>query len=66
MPTELAKWVTDIGAEMRLRAQLADARTQHIDRLLKIIAEREIALGKTKDVSPGKGVSSRSRLRRST
>ena len=54
MPAELAKWVTDIGAEMRLRAQIAalDARTRHIDELLRLIAEREIALSKSKDVSP--------------
>jgi hypothetical protein len=50
MPAELAKWVTDIGAEMRLRAQLAalDARARHIDELLKVIAERETALNKSK------------------
>ena len=54
MPTEIAKWVTDIGAEMRLRVQIAalNARTQHIDELLKMIAEREVALNKAKGVSP--------------
>ena len=54
MPTEIAKWVTDIGAEMRLRVQIAalDTSAQHIDELLKIIAEREIALNKAKGISP--------------
>ena len=54
MPTELAKWVTDIGAEMRLRAQIADlaARSRRIDDLLKIIADREIAARREKGVSP--------------
>jgi hypothetical protein len=53
MPTELAKWVTDIGAEVRLRVQIAtlDARTRRIDDLLKIIAEREIAAGTQKGIS---------------
>lgn len=54
MPTELAKWITDIGAEVRLRANIAalDARTQRIDALLKIIAEREIAADSAKGLSP--------------
>ena len=54
MPTELAKWVTDIGAEMRLRAQIAalDSRPHRIDELLKMIAEREIAMSGAKSVSP--------------
>jgi hypothetical protein len=54
MPTELAKWITDIGAEVRLRAQIAalDARARRIDAILKAIAEREIATAKAKGVSP--------------
>ena len=46
MPTEVAKWVTDIGAEMRLRVEISgfEAPTQYIDELLKVIAERERAL----------------------
>lgn len=45
MRTELEKWITDIGAEVRLRANVAalQARTRRIDDLLKIIAEREVA-----------------------
>jgi hypothetical protein len=53
MRAELEKWITDIGAEVRLRAQIAslDARTQRIDDLLKIIAEREISASAAKRVS---------------
>jgi hypothetical protein len=45
MPTELAKWVTDIGAEMRLRVDIAslNEHTRRIDDLLRIITEREAA-----------------------
>ena len=52
MRTELEKWITDIGAEVRLRAQIAslDARTQRINDLLKIIAERETAASGAKRV----------------
>jgi hypothetical protein len=54
MRAELEKWITDIGAEVRHRAQIAalDPQTQHIDELLKMIAEREIALNKAKAISP--------------
>jgi hypothetical protein len=54
MPTELAKWITDIGSEVRLRANIAalDARTQRIDALLKMIAEREITTDRAKSLSP--------------
>jgi proteasome assembly chaperone (PAC2) family protein len=54
MPTELTKWVTDIGAEMRLRVDMAalDARTRRIDDLLKIIAEREAAAAHATSTSP--------------
>jgi Asp-tRNA(Asn)/Glu-tRNA(Gln) amidotransferase B subunit len=53
MRADLEKWITDIGAEVRLRAQIAslDARTQRIDDLLKIIAEREISASAAKRVS---------------
>ena len=54
MRAELEKWITDIGAEVRHRAQIAalDPQTQHIDELLKIIAEREIAADSAKGLSP--------------
>ena len=54
MRTELEKWITDIGAEVRLRANITalDARTQRIDELLKIIAEREVATVRANGVSP--------------
>jgi hypothetical protein len=54
MPPRLAQWMTDIGAEMRVRANIAAlaARTRRIDDLLKIIAEREVAKSKEKRVSP--------------
>ena len=54
MRTELAKWITDIGAEVRVRAQIAalDARTRRIDDLLRMIAEREVATSKAKGVTP--------------
>jgi hypothetical protein len=54
MRTELEKWITDIGAEVRLRANIAalQARSQRIDDLLKIIAEREVAKSREKRVSP--------------
>ena len=50
---ELKKWITDIGAEVRVRAQIAalDARSKRIDDLLKIIAEREIAAAQAKSIS---------------
>ena len=54
MRTELEKWITDLGAEVRLRANIAalQARSQRIDDLLKIIAEREIAANGAKGLSP--------------
>jgi hypothetical protein len=47
MPIELEKWMSEIGAEVKLRANTAplSARTRHIDDLLRMIAERELALG---------------------
>ena len=54
MPTEVAKWVTDIGAEMRRRLEISglEAPTQYIDELLKVIAERERALGAEVEGTP--------------
>ena len=54
MHTELAKWITEIGAEVRVRTQVLalDAHTQRIDDLLRIIAEREVATAKAKVVTP--------------
>jgi hypothetical protein len=54
MRTELEKWITDLGAEVRLRANIAalQARSQRIDDLLKIIAEREVATAQIRGINP--------------
>ncbi len=54
MPLQLAKWITDIGAEVRVRANTAalQDRSQRVEELLKIIAEREVAKAQAKGVSP--------------
>jgi hypothetical protein len=46
MSPEIAKWITDIGAEVRVRTNVAtlQARSQRIQDLLKAIAEREAAI----------------------
>jgi hypothetical protein len=46
MRPQLAKWITDIGAEVRVRTNVAalQARSQRIQDLLKVIAEREAAI----------------------
>jgi hypothetical protein len=46
MPPEIAKWITDIGAEVRVRTNVAalEARSHRIQDLLKAIAEREAAI----------------------
>jgi hypothetical protein len=45
MRAELDKWITDIGAEVRFRANSAalNGHSRRIDDLLKLIAEREVA-----------------------
>jgi hypothetical protein len=54
MPTKFAKWVTDLGAEVRDRAQIGsfDAHNQRIDDLLRIITEREVAAAKPRVAHP--------------
>lgn len=54
MPLQLAKCITDIGAEVRVRANTAalQDRSQRVEELLKIIAEREVAKAQAKGVSP--------------
>ena len=53
IPNDLAKWITEIGAEVRLRTNNKDlqARSQRIEDLLKIIAEREVTTAQAKGVS---------------
>ena len=54
MPPQLAKWITDIGAEVRVRTNVAElqARSRRIEDLLKIIAEREVATAQAKGINP--------------
>ena len=61
MRTELEKWITDIGAEVRLRANnvALNGHSRRIDDLLKLIAEREVATAPLRGPPPSDNIRNR-------